>query len=355
MKFGKKLVIFIVIFLLGCAGLVILFDPFYHYHKPLPGLKAVLTEKEYQVVGTLKHFDYDAVIAGSSVAENNNNGWFDGAFDCKTIKAIRSYGATADLCYFLDIAFAKQDLKYVFYNLDPSALSANPHTTFQEAGLPLYLYDDNFLNDAPYLWNKDVLFQRIPYMLAHSLTGDYDEKDSYNWAKWKEFNSDMILGLYIRKKNVAPMKEKTYYQDLLDANLTLLQEQIEAHTDTQFYIFIPPYSMIWWDNIYREGDLDSYLHNMEQAMMTLTAYPNVKLYCFLQDREIVTNLENYMDVLHFSPEVNAYICENLQTDRFWVKKEDIPIVIQEMSTLAEDVQNTLLVPYLDRIKVDIYD
>ena len=82
--------------------LVIVFDPFYQYHEPLPGLKAVLTDKEYQCIGTLRTFDYDALIVGSSVCENYNDHWFDEGFDCKTIKAIRSYGATADLCYLLD-------------------------------------------------------------------------------------------------------------------------------------------------------------------------------------------------------------------------------------------------------------
>ena len=53
------------VLLLLCILLVVTFDPFYQYHKPLPGLKAVLTDKEYQCAGSLKNFDYDAVIAGS--------------------------------------------------------------------------------------------------------------------------------------------------------------------------------------------------------------------------------------------------------------------------------------------------
>lgn len=28
----------------------------------------------------------------------------------------------------------------------------------------MYLYDDNHLNDIEYLLNKDVLFEKIPYM-----------------------------------------------------------------------------------------------------------------------------------------------------------------------------------------------
>ena len=335
--------------------LLVVFDPFFQYHKPLKGLKAVLTDKEYQCVGSLKTFDYDSVIAGSSVSENYNNGWFDQGFGCKSIKAIRSYGATADLCYLLDIAFEHQDLKYVFYNLDPSALEADPETTYELTGCPMYLYDDNYVNDVRYWLNKGVLMEKIPYLIANSLMGDYDENNSYNWAQWKEFNSDMILGLYIRKPSVSEMKPRDYYEDLLRKNLDMLTDRITAHPETEFYIFVPPYSMLWWDNIYREGDTEAYLYNMEQAMKTLLAYENVKMFYFQNDREIITDLENYMDILHFSPEINRYICDSLIAGKRQVNSENYAEEIRSMRDLAYETVEKLVLPYEDRIKVDIYD
>ncbi len=354
-KFLKQFFTASVILLLACVLAVVVFDPFFQYHKPLKGLKAVLTDKEYQCVGSLKTFDYDSVIAGSSVSENYNNGWFDQGFGCKSIKAIRSYGATADLCYLLDIAFEHQDLKYVFYNLDPSALEADPETTYELTGCPMYLYDDNYVNDVRYWLNKGVLMEKIPYLIANSLMGDYDENNSYNWAQWKEFNSDMILGLYIRKPSVSEMKPRDYYEDLLRKNLDLLTDRITAHPETEFYIFVPPYSMLWWDNIYREGDTEAYLYNMEQAMKTLLAYENVKMFYFQNDREIITDLENYMDILHFSPEINHYICDSLIAGKRQVNSENYAEEIRSMRDLAYETVEKLVLPYEDRIKVDIYD
>ena len=354
-KFLKQFFTASVILLLACVLAVVVFDPFFQYHKPLKGLKAVLTDKEYQCVGSLKTFDYDSVIAGSSVSENYNNGWFDQGFGCKSIKAIRSYGATADLCYLLDIAFEHQDLKYVFYNLDPSALEADPETTYELTGCPMYLYDDNYVNDVRYWLNKGVLMEKIPYLIANSLMGDYDENNSYNWAQWKEFNSDMILGLYIRKPSVSEMKPRDYYEDLLRKNLDLLTDRITAHPETEFYIFVPPYSMLWWDNIYREGDTEAYLYNMEQAMKTLLEYENVKMFYFQNDREIITDLENYMDILHFSPEINRYISDSLIAGKRQVNSENYAEEIRSMRDLAYETVEKLVLPYEDRIKVDIYD
>ena len=239
-KFIKSFFIRTLILLTAVIGAVVLFDPFYQYHRPLPGLKAVLTDKEYQCVGTLRNFDYNALIVGSSVCENYNNGWFDQGFDCHTIKAIRSYGATADLKMLLDIAYENHELDYVFYNIDPSSLSASDKPTYVSTGCPMYLYDKNHFNDYQYTLNKDVMMEKIPYMLAFSLIGDYDEGDSYNWAQWKYFGADMATGMYARKPSVAQMQPETATADALKKNIALLTEMVETHPDTTFKFFVPP-------------------------------------------------------------------------------------------------------------------
>lgn len=93
-NFIRRFVIGVIVLLAAIALLVICIDPFFHYHEPWFGLKAVLTDKEYQCVGSLKNFDYDNLIVGSSVTENNNNAWFDEAFGGKQS---RPFVLTAEL------------------------------------------------------------------------------------------------------------------------------------------------------------------------------------------------------------------------------------------------------------------
>ena len=78
-NFIKRFFIATLAVLLAIAGTVFFFDPFYHYHKPWCGLKAVLNDKEYQCVGTLRNFDYDALIFenidfNSLILKNRSNG-----------------------------------------------------------------------------------------------------------------------------------------------------------------------------------------------------------------------------------------------------------------------------------------
>ncbi len=356
-KLLKRILIFAAAFLLIPALIVVAVDPFFHYHKPLGPLKAVLTEKEYQCVGSLRNLDYDAVIAGSSVSENFNNHWFDEAFDCTSIKAIRSYGATADLCFLLEEAFSSgNDIRYVFYNLDPSAFMSDSKTTFEQTGCPMYLYDHNPFNDVKYLWNKDVLFERVPYMLAKSLMEDYDEGLSYNWAQWKEFNLDMCTGMYLRHPKILPMKEAESCKETALTNIAMIELQVKMHPETTFYIYMPPYSMLWWDNAYREGDTDSYIYATEQCMKTLIPYENVRFYYFMDDEDVILDLEhNYMDTLHFSPDINRYICDCLSSedDVHRVREDDIAERISHMDELAGRITDSLMDPYVPLIREEV--
>ncbi len=311
-----------------CMLTVYLLDPFYHYHKPWFGLKAVLNEKEYQVPGSLRNFDYDNVLVGSSVVENNDNRWYDEAFGGTTIKAVRSYGGIADLVWYLNLAFDSrqqkgQQIQKVFFNVDPSSLTQEAVTTFEASGCPMYLYDRNPFNDVKYLLNKTVLLEKIPYMLAQSFSADYNEGLSYNWAEGKDFSENGVLTHYYRKRTEEQMLAPDARQEELEANLELLSEVIEAHPDTEFFFFLPPYSMIWWDDAARNGWKEVYLYDEMQAAERLLSYENVRFFDFQNEEGIVTDLNRYMDTVHFDPEVNYAICEAMAAGQNEVTRENL--------------------------------
>lgn len=349
-KLLKNSIISLLILLLLCAMLVLIFDPFYHYHKPIKGLKAVLSDKEYQCIGSLKNFDYDSLIVGSSVCENYNNRWFDEAFGVKSIKAIRSYGGIADLDFFLKNAFNTHNIKYVFYNIDPGNLANEPTLTFEETGCPMYLYDNNPINDIEYLLNKDVLMEKIPYMISKSLIGDYDEGESYNWWQWKNFGTDETLSHYYRSNEVLPMNDEECYKDNCEANIALIEKLVKANPDTEFIFFYPPYSFLWFDNINRCGDTDAYLYNMKMCTQSLLKYENVSFFNFINDEKYVGDLDNYMDALHFTPDINNYIVDVLKEgDSRKITADNIDIVFDEISVYARETVDELILSYGDAV------
>lgn len=310
MTFTKKFIIFTISFLLLFGGVVVFFDPFYHFHKPVGNMKAVLNQPEYQVVGTIENFDYDSVIVGTSMAENFDNTWFDNSFNCKTIKLIKTGGTTPEHAYYLEKAFEKRNLKNVFYSLDVAAICNTPENDFPDDSMPLYLYDNNPFNDIQYVFNKDVLFKHIPYMIAQNKNPEYNEGESYSFAKDKSFSAADAINNYVRSDILASL-DFSEYEASISSNIEILKGFIEENSDTQFYIFIPTYSCLWWDNADRTGILEETFYAIEKAAKELSVYDNVTFYCFIDNNDISDNLNNYMDTMHFSPEINKWIVNEI--------------------------------------------
>ncbi|HKM03994.1 MAG TPA: SGNH/GDSL hydrolase family protein [Lachnospiraceae bacterium] len=343
-KFIRSLFIRTAVLLAFIAMIIITIDPFFHYHGPMGSLKTVLTEREYQMTGSIQHLNYDSIILGSSVAENYNNQWFDEGFECTTIKAIRASGPTADLMYYLNKAYTNHTIKNVFYSLDTFALITDSTTSFKESGFPMYLLNGTGMDDISYVLNKDVLLEKIPYMLAYSYLVPYHEGDSYSWYQWKEGlfnNKEALLERYVYPSNRAEMKEKTYYEEQLNGNIKLMKEQIEAHSETKFFLLFPPYSMLWWNDMYYLGDTDAYLYCVEKAIEDLVDYENVKLYYFQNDREIILDLNKYMDTIHFSREVNQEIADCIIADQGRLRKETYCEQLEDMKALAYEIPTLL--------------
>ena len=98
--------------------------------------------------------------------------------------------------------------------------------------------------------------------------------------------------------------------------------------------------MLWWDNMNRSGELDSTFYEEREAVHALLSHPNVKLYLLQNIPEIITNLDNYMDTIHFSMEINHRIEQELLSDRYLVKKEKEEQVMENLEVEIRKILDT---------------
>ena len=354
----------IVLFLFLAAAIVVVFDPFYQYHEPWFGLNAVLNDRDNQVVGTIRTFDYDSVLLGSSVAENYDSSFLDASFDCTTLKVIRASGSTADLLYYLDKAHRRQELKNVFWSMDIFALTASPQITLTSKDTPYYLHTDTVLDDWPYLWNKEILCETIPQMLAYSQMGMNTQGQAYNWARGKNFSAEGAMRAYDKPKEenvfyAAEDSADTSAEEVEDAfsmdeqqnlteNLSMIEEELSMHPDTSYTIIFPPYSMMWWDCGYVNGVLETYFEVLEQTIPVLLTHNNAKVYFFVSDRDVICNLDNYMDMIHYSPDINQYMLEEIVQDGHRVSEANWEEVLTDMKNTCEYIIDEGIYNYYSR-------
>lgn len=326
----KKLVLWIMILMLLVGGIVCIMDPFYVYHAPLFGTEAVLYDRDYQMPGTVRNFAYDTVILGSSVAENFDSQYVDECYDANTIKIIRASGSVADLLYYMDIAHEEHEIKRVFWCLDIFAMTSSPECTFQDNEELAYLYTKNPLDDISYVYNKDILFEKLPQSLAYAAMGINTGGQAYNWAADKDFSAAGAMRAYSKPKEVSTNVDYSTELQWLKSNLEAVEKEIREHTETEYIILFPPYSMMWWDCGYVNGIAELYFDVLEETIPALCELDNAKVYYFQNDRDIVCNLDNYMDMIHYSPEINQFMLECVSKDERRVTSEQVEAVLQDM-------------------------
>lgn len=328
-----KILGYIGIWFVVIGGFVWLVDPFYHYHAPFSGIPIVLEDAVYQTAGAAKNLEYDSAIIGTSMTENMHSSWFDEEMGWSTMKLSYSGARSDDLKAILErVGKKSNELRNVVMDINDYQLTVESWTKYVDR--PEYLYDDYLYNDYKYLYNHDVVVRSIE-RCVDGLAGRPDNVDvAYTWEEEELFGKAIACNA-CKDHREALIREGGTYQvlgqtsDKLPDELKVCQENldnvlpfIEANPDTEIHIFVPPYSMLYWEEKVLSGELEDMFAIYAYAIRTLLQYENVKIYYFQDEKDIITNLDNYRDSCHHKPEYNRYMFECIRDGKKMITLED---------------------------------
>ncbi len=329
--FKKAVLCFFTLAACACIlvmALVIYVDPFFHYHSPLKGFPYLVDNQLSQNPGMAAHMEYDSVILGSSMTVNFQTSWFQELMDLQTIKLSYSGAFPKDQANIMDIIFKSPNnqggkrIKKVFLGVDVITYTGGVDET--KYPIPEYLYDENPFNDVAYVLNKDVVLNYILRPIA-----DPDPTDLSNvYASWwteEYYSQEWVLHNYTSPDQVEEEALPEAYLAAAEANLAAnICPYIEANPDTQFVIFFPPYSILFWNDVLKENHLDATIEEYRYIANRLNAYDNVEIYFFPDQEEIICDLNNYADYSHYHPRYNRYMTECFADRTRLVAKEGQP-------------------------------
>ncbi len=296
--------------LLVLSAAVIYVDPFQVYRLATRYMPPIdKTTQVYANAGIARSYDYDSAIVGTSVTENFRPSQMDELLGGRFIKLCSSGGTAYSHALLMNLAFDTHDMRRIVYGLDVYSFIGELDETPTE--MPLYLYDGNIFNDVHYWLNRSVLASFMPRCLrAWGQRQDDTIRDSmYNWANAGDEYG--LIGLY-DAQFTPPQPEEMLAADaradICTQNIqTHLIPFIEAHPDTQFDFFFPPYSAAEWSTMLSRGTLDAMLTLRGICYDALSAYPNVCIYDFSAREDWVLNMRNYKDTLHYGEWINEEI------------------------------------------------
>ncbi|SFC77662.1 hypothetical protein [Butyrivibrio sp. YAB3001] len=330
---GKKfrglfilLLVLVIMAFIGVATLVVYVDPFFHYHSPLEGFPYIVDNQLSQNPGMARNMDYNSCIIGSSMTVNFDTDDFKDIMGLDTLKLSYSGAYPKDDYNILSIVFDEKSyarkgnpVDAVFFALDIPTMAADTETT--KYPRPEYLYDDNLFNDVKYVLNKDVVLQYILRPIIQGKGSDLSEI-YFSWWTPEYYNIQWVMHTYeepAKNENELPkdaLLKNT--EDNLDKNIIPF---IEQNPDTQFYIFFPPYSILYWHNIMQENTFEATFAQYQYVADRLLGYENVHLFYF-QNMDEVTDLNNYADYSHYKPEINRYMVECFKNGAHQVKSSE---------------------------------
>ena len=296
---------------------VIVVDPFFHYHAPINGLPYVLSEERYQNDGIVKHFKYEAVITGSSTSQNFKTSDVNRLWGMDAVKVTFAGSTYKEQDRIVKVAASRNsDLKMVIRGLDISRINSDKDDMGYDE-YPEYLYDDNPLNDYDYIFNKDVaviIGKIAARILQHEGPESFDEYS--NWSGIKTYGKQAVLSTFKRVKELkekeAPLSEADYTR-IYDNITQNIINTAKENPDTEFYIFFSPPSVYYWDAVIRTGSYDNVYDELKYTYSLLLEEDNIKLYSFFDKIDITGNIDNYMDTIHYSGDINTLILEWIKT------------------------------------------
>lgn len=320
----KIMVLFIPVFLV--AGIVIIVDPYFHYHKPIKGLSYVIDDARKQNYGILGHFDYDAIITGTSVDENTKSSEVNMFFDVTSIKVPYSGGYLAEIASGLRHSYSTghKPVMIIMSLVNKFLVAGKDYWGNEEFAYPYYLYDDNIINDWQYLFSERI-WNLTKNNLISTIKGvqptNFDEYT--NLAKINIFGKEEILKTYERPK-IKPEKGLTKDEEaVLRSNISYNIEKLaKEHNNTEFYLYFPPFSVVYWDEVRRKGEFDKTIDIMKIVIEELVNIENIKLFYFTDETDITSNLDNYWDSIHYAEWINSYIIKAMSKGNNLITKDN---------------------------------
>lgn len=307
------------------AALVIYVDPFFHYHAPLKGFPYLVDNQLSQNPGMASHMEYDSVILGSSMTVNFQTTWFQELMGLNTIKLSYSGAYPKDQANIMDIIFKSDNnkgdkrIKKVFLGVDVITYTGGVEET--KYPIPEYLYDENYLNDIKYVLNKDVILNYILRPVADPEPTDLSNVYASWWTE-EYYSEQWVLHNYASPEKVEEKTLPDAYLPSTKKNLDInICPYIESNPETEFIIFFPPYSILFWNDVIMENHLDATIEEYRYIAERLNAYENVKVYFFPDQEEIICDLNNYADYSHYHPQFNRYMTECFANGECLVRKE----------------------------------
>jgi hypothetical protein len=306
-------------------------DPLQLFHKPILTPARYSADARQQNAGLIHSQEFNAVFMGSSLGVHFRQSDIDRYLGVHSLKLSMS-GATSRVQSFVLDAALKKPVKTVIWEMDYFIFRDGPSIE-SDATFPADLYRMNLKGMAEYVSSLDTGRESLWMLLRqiHSVDAIALRLSSASYLKFTSDDVDSLSAfprsadlsaLYNAKKAMAaylvfkqPVRPWGYEYDVMVPNFERdVIALIDRHPDVKFEIYFPPYSILHFAAMrdVAPTTMTTFFRLASYMNRRLLERQNVDLFDFRDIEEVTHNLDNYLDTVHHSPQVDRQVLEWLR-------------------------------------------
>lgn len=312
------------------GGLNYVVDPLQYvrqaeFYKPLYS-----GQQRFRNPGIAKHARYDAAVLGTSTADyllpstiKDIYGW--------TSVSLQFHGGTAyEQRRMFEVVARHSNARHIFWGLDYESHVGSPERKHDNSLFPEYLYGSSPEGSLAYLVNMRVFFWSLENLLR---TPRHESlEDMQNAHKRYRFSREALRGQLASLRAAPEMCDGPRpHGSSGNANLDELIALIRTHPDRTFYLFLPPYSALYYARLCERGLFQDFNAFRAAVISHLAGLEHVRLHDFQTIPLITHDLDNYKDDLHYSTLVARYMLQSMKTGRHRVSAGQGPQLVELLS------------------------
>jgi len=346
-----------------------LFDPWQLFHQPWFRETVFINNARFQNAGLINSYEFDSAILGNSMAENFSAAEAGQVLGGKFVNLSMAGSLFSERQIVLEHLFRKKHIKKMIISLDHLPFV---RTKQYSQDLPperfAFLYNPNPLDDFRLYfdlrllrcWNfsqKNACWEEIPGTARVKALEELYQWFPYYvkafggakaWCGWSRQSPPFkaFLEEIIRVAAVVERGKKDVWTEQFSAECrnnsrsafaTHLLPVLQAQPETQFLLFFPPYSRLWYamQEQHYVSYYKSYQLFIEDVVRAAGNLPNVRIFGF-DSQDFTADIANYKDQSHYHKDINAKLLRLMAEGRGLLTSENIDAYLQEIAGLAAD-------------------
>ena len=354
----RRLLLASVACVLGAAALTFIVDPLQLFRPSRLAPAFYSEDTRVQNAGLIRSQSFDTAFMGTSLAIHFRQSDIDRALRVRSLKLAMTGSNSRQQAFVLEQAIDRGARRVIwemddFIFIDAADIETDPYLSVDlyrrtTKGIASYLFSAAMakesvlalLRSIPLL--REPLTRASPYLpvkfaLAdiddiYALPRDFDVARDYNAKKTLAafaYITSPLRSRFLGEGYFYEAMVRHFEQDTVDL--------IARHPDVTFDIYFPPYSILQFvamrdaspDTLKVVTDLTAHIARR------LTQLPNVRLHDFRALEAVTHDLNNYSDVIHHSPAVDAMVLRWLRSGEYRVDPKAPLASLNELKAQVE--------------------